>query len=121
MKDDKPFIFSQVYNKGEQRRKFPRIPVEIRGTFIYKDVNTEFVEKCLITSLSIGGLGFETSAVLLKDDIITVSFPLENKIIKEDAKITRVQGKEAGCKFISPNPENTALIQNYIHNKLFKK
>lgn len=119
MAKEKSFEFSQIYKKGLQRRKHPRIPVEIKAQFIYKDVNNKFKSNCLITSLSTGGLGFETNAVLVPNDIITVIFPLEGCIIEEDAKITRVQGKEVGCKFIEPNPQNVKIIQNYIHKKIF--
>lgn len=116
----KKFTFSGVYKEGIQRRKHARIPVEIRGTFTYMDANNKFTAQCLITSLSTGGLGFETNAVLFKGDIITVIFPLEGYIIKEDARITRTHGKEVGCKFVEPNPENVKHIQEYIYKRIFQ-
>ncbi len=116
----KKFTFTGSYEKGAQRRKHARISVEIKGTFTYMDANNKFTETCLITSLSTGGLGFETNVVLLKGDIITVIFPLEGYIIKEDAQITRTHGKEVGCKFVDPKPTNVKKIQEYIYKKLFQ-
>ncbi len=118
--DKKRFSFSGEFSKGNQRRKHARIPVEINASFTYIDANNQFTDKCLITSLSTGGLGIEANAVLLKGDIITVIFALDGNIIKEDLQITRTHGKDVGGKFIGPNKKNVEIIQDYIYGKIFK-
>ncbi len=118
--DKKKFKFDGVYNKEiAQKRKNARIPVEIKGTFIYMDVDNKITDKCIITNLSTGGVAFETNAVLLRGDIITISFPLSGTIIKEEAQITRNTGREVGCRFLHPDPRNVEIIQQYIYKKLF--
>ncbi len=119
MAENKKFVFTRLEPEIAHRRKHARIPVEIKGTLTYADAEKRFTSPILITSLSTGGLGFETNAVILPGDFISVSFPLEGKIITENAQITRRTGKEAGCRFLSPNPENVKLIQQYIYKKVF--
>ncbi|MBN1898343.1 MAG: PilZ domain-containing protein [Spirochaetes bacterium] len=119
-KKKKNFTFSQGYKEGIQRRKHARIPVEIKSTFTYMDAYNKYTDTCLITSLSTGGVGFETNGVLLKGDVITIIFPMEGFIIKEDAMITRTHGKEIGCKFIDPKKDNVKKIQEFIYKKIFQ-
>lgn len=118
-KIDKKFILSTKYKNNEQKRINARIPVDLHGSFTYKDINREFQDFCRINSLSSGGLAFETSAMLSKGDVIAVHFELANTMITELCKITRCHGKEVGCKFINPSSENINLISNYIYHKLF--
>ncbi len=118
--DKKKFKFDGTFNKEiAQMRKNARIPVEIDGTFTYIDATNRIKDTCTITNLSTGGLAFETNTVLLKGDIITISFPLSGRMIKEDGQITRNTGREYGCKFVNPSPENVNFIQQYIYKKLF--
>lgn len=117
--DNKKFIFSNKFKKDVQKRKNARIPVEIRASFVYMDANQKTTDTCLINSLSTGGLAFESSSVLNLGDVITVNFILEGHVMSEVCRVTRTHGKEAGCRFISPFPQNTGIISGFIYKKLF--
>ncbi len=118
--DKKKFRFDGTFNKEiAQKRKNARIPVEIKASFTYIDASNNINDTCVITNLSTGGLAFETNTILLKGDVITISFPLSGKMLKEDAKITRTTGREYGCKFITPSEQDVNYIQQYIYKKLF--
>ncbi|MDD5066577.1 MAG: PilZ domain-containing protein [bacterium] len=117
--ENKKFILSQKYSNVDQRRKNARIPVEIRGSFVFMDASSKISDLCLVNSLSTGGLAIEASSVLSIGDVITVTFILEDHIISEVCKITRIHGKEVGCRFISPVPQNVQFIGSFIYKKLF--
>ena len=116
---NKKLSFSSSYKKESQKRKNARIPVEINGVFHYEDIDKEISDKCLINSISTGGVSFISGMVMMIDDIIRVSFPLSSVMITEYCKVTRVQGKEVGCKFTSPSNENQTVIQKFIFAKIF--
>ncbi len=118
-KIDKKLTFSTKYTKGEQKRKNPRIPVDIKGTFIYRDAENTITEKCIINSLSTGGVSFNSSVVLLKGDVIVISFLLGNTPIKVDCKVTRTHGKEVGSSFVNPTVDDVKYIQQFIFKKVF--
>lgn len=118
-KQGKKLTFSGKYVEGDQKRKNPRIPVEIQGNFIYMDSENKFTEKCMISSLSTGGISFSTSAVLLKGDVVVITFTLENKAITADCQITRTHGKEVGSRFLNPSEDSVRVIQQYIYKKIF--
>jgi hypothetical protein len=117
--DNRKFIFSTKYMNEEQKRRNARIPVEIKGSFVYMDANSKFTDVCLVNSISTGGLAFESSSVLNRGDVITVTFLLESRLISEVCRVTRTHGKEVGCKFTGPSPQNTEIIGGFIYKKLF--
>jgi len=115
----KKLTFTGKYTEGDQKRKNPRIPVDIKGTFIYMDSENKITEKCTINSLSTGGISFFSNVVLLRGDAIVISFSLENKMITADCKVTRTHGKEVGSKFIHPTEDSVRIIQQFIFKKIF--
>jgi len=115
----KKLTFSDKYTAKDQKRRKARIPVKIKGSFVYKDINNNITDKCLINSLSTGGISFMSGMVLTRGDVVVVTFPLGSEVITEYCKITRTHGKEVGCKFIYPSEENINLIQQYIYDKVF--
>lgn len=117
--DGTHYSFSGKYNDGVQKRKNARIPVEINGTFKYMDAKNTINDKCLLTSLSTGGVAFKSGCVLLVGDVIDITFMLDNKIIIETCKITTIHGREVGARFVSPNKDNVEVIQKFIYKKLF--
>lgn len=111
--------FADAYSSKAQKRKHARIPVEIQGSFIYKNINTTVTGQCTIISLSTGGLSIRTSTVLLRNDVISITFAIGKNVINEFCKITRMHGKELGCKFTNPLKENIEIIQEFIYGKIF--
>ena len=103
--------FADAYSAKAQKRKHARIPVEIKGSFIYKNVDTTVTDQCTISSLSTGGLAIRTGTVLLKNDVISITFAIGKDVINEFCKVTRMHGKQVGCRFTNPAKENIEVIQ----------
>ena len=117
--DLKKLSFSDKYTTKEQKRKHARIPVEIPGSFIFKNIENDITEKCLINSVSTGGISIKSGMVLLKGDVIIVNFAIGDKLLSEYCKVTRAHGKEVGCKFMNTKKESNEIIQQFIYNKIF--
>ncbi len=107
------------YPTKEQKRKNARIPVEIKGSFLYQDIKNKISDKCLINSLSSGGLSFISGMVLFKGDVVVVTFTLGGEVVSEYCKITRIHGKEVGSKFTNTSKHTKDVIQKHIYDKIF--
>ncbi len=118
-KKQEKLSFADAYSAKAQKRKHARIPVEIQGSFIYKNIDTTVTDQCTIISLSTGGLSIRTGTVLLRNDVISLTFTIGKNVINEFCKITRMHGKEVGCKFTNPSEENLEIIQEFIYGKVF--
>ncbi len=116
---NKRLDLSLKYPTKEQKRKNARIPVEIKGSFLYQDIKNKISDKCLINSLSSGGLSFISGMVLFKGDVVVVNFTLGGEIVSEYCKITRIHGKEVGSKFVNVSKKTKDTIQKHIYDKIF--
>jgi len=111
--------FSEGYSAKEQKRKHARIPVELKGSFVYKSIDSTVTDQCMITNLSTGGMAIRTGMVLIKGDVISITFTIGKNVVNEFCRVTRTHGKEVGLKFTSPSRDNVEIIQNYIYGKVF--
>ena len=117
----KKLDLSLKYPTKEQKRKNARIPIEIQGSYLYQDMENKISDKCLINTLSSGGVSVILGLVLHRGDVMLVTFTLDGTMISEYCKVTRIHGKEVGCKFTNPSKKSKAAIQKYIYEKIFTK
>lgn len=79
-------------------------------TVKYKLDGKTAVNKAEVINISSGGICFLRSAYLEVGDIIHLKFPFKSKKILLNAKVIRMDGREAGIKFLDTDEQ----IENFI-------
>jgi hypothetical protein len=89
----------------------------------YKIEGQTVVHKADIIDISAGGICFLRSAYLEIGDVLQLKFPFESKKIVLTAKVIRVDGREAGVKFLDSDDQVEKFIKifNLEYPKLKKE
>jgi hypothetical protein len=103
---------NNIFELMVNRRNFPRKAVRFEGELFFQGTR-ESVAPIVITSLSVGGLGFMAEGLRLQvGDIFTISFCLDDGVkttVHEDIRVCNVQSGVAGAEFIEQGSYNSDL------------
>jgi hypothetical protein len=103
---------NNVFELTVNRRCFPRKAVRFKGELFFQGTR-ESAAPIVVTSLSVGGLGFLVEGLPLQvGDVFTISFCLDDEVkttVHEDIVVCNVQGHVAGAEFIEQGSYNADL------------
>lgn len=105
-----------AYPTEKQKRKKARIPVSMEGTI---DIPGHKSDECHISSLGTGGLTISTRSTLYTGELVRIQFVLQDRDIMAEGEIVRINGKEAGIKFVQIEESVVEQVQSYIFKEMF--
>ena len=80
-------------------------------TVKYRLEGQNIINKADVINISSGGVCFLRSAYLEVGDVLHLKFPFKSKKILLTAKVTRMDGREAGIKFLDSDEEIEKFIK----------
>ncbi|MCU0820910.1 MAG: PilZ domain-containing protein [Spirochaetes bacterium] len=90
-------------------------------TIIYKVEGQDVVYKADVINISSGGICFLRSAYLEVGDVMHIKFPFKSRKVILTAKVIRMDGREAGIKFLDTDDHIERFIkvfnEEYPHLK----
>jgi hypothetical protein len=106
-------VCGTIFHVQFDLRKYPRITVSLRGE-IFQPGQKKKISDIMIKSLSVGGIGFETSSEMLfrKGDRLEVVFSLDDDtqaVIREEIVVKNVQKAFIGAEFAHKEKYNYEL------------
>ncbi len=103
---------SQVFELVVNRRYFPRKDVWLEGE-LFPQGSQERIAEIIVTSLSVGGVGFTTNGITPQvSDIYTISFSLDDDTrttVREDIIVRNLRDAIIGAEFIGQGSYNFDL------------
>ncbi len=96
-----------IDKRNTGRIRTPHILVE------YKLKGTDALFKVELVNVSSGGMCFLRNSVVAKNDILVIRFPFKSSKVILEAQVLRIDGREVGVKFTSPEEEIGRFVDSF--------